>query len=382
MKIGLDYITAFGEGGVATYTKGLIKGLAEIDQENSYYLYTYLHKLLPFYKNEIIHQENFHYQAGYFCWPYKFLRKNVDAFEQQLLLRKSKKNKIDIFHLTNPMKFSQHLENFVVTIHDLCYLKEPNFVKRHSIVFFQKNIQNILNKCRGIISVSEATKKDILDNFSISSEKISVIYEGVSKIFKRQPNKSYLSKKFNLDKEYILYLGEIQPRKNLLRLFQAYSRLPAFLRKKHHLVIVGQSRNEIIMKELMNQIKKLKIRNQVKFLGYVNTDDLPYLYSSARVFVYPSLYEGFGLPVLESLTCGTPVITSNVSSLPEVLGQGGLLIDPYSVGEMKLAIEKILTENNLRDNLAKKGLEHSRHFTSQNTAQQTLNFYKKIYEKY
>lgn len=379
MKIGLDYISTFGRGGNATYTKELIKGLANIDKENNYYLYTYLHKLLPFYKNEIISQKNFHYQAGYFCWPYKFLKKNISIFSQKLLFNRSKKDKIDLFHLTNPLRFNQSLENFVVTIHDLCYLKEPNFTKKHSIIF---NLQNILSKCQAVISVSQSTKKDILNNFDFPAEKIFVIYEGVSKIFKHQPNKSYLSKKFNLNKEYILYIGEIQPRKNLVRLFQAYSRLSLSLRKRYQLVIVGKSRNKIVMEETMNQIKKLKIMNQVKFLGYVDINDLPYLYSSAKVFVFPSLYEGFGLPVLESLACGTPVITSNVSSLPEVLGQGGLLINPYRVEEIKLAIERILTETDLRDNLAKKGIEHSRHFNWQNTAKQTLNIYQKIYEKY
>jgi len=378
MKIGLDYISVFGGGGNATYTRELIKGLAKIDQENNYYLYTYLHKFLPFYKNEIIHKNNFHYKAGYFCWPYKIFQKSINYFEERLLFQMSKKNKVDLFHLTNPLRYNRYLKKFIMTIHDLCYLKEPNFVKKSSIDFYQKNFKNILKNCQSIISVSQATKKDILDNFNFPADKIFVVYEGISKIFNPKTDKDYVKNKFNLNKRYILSVGEIQPRKNLFRLLQSYGQLPFSLRENYQLVIVGQSRGEIIMKELIAQVKKLKIENQVKFLGYVDVNDLPYLYSSARVFTYPSLYEGFGLPVLESLACGTPVITSNNSSLPEVLGPGGILVDPYKIEEIKDALESILTNDYLRDNFSKEGINHSNNFSWEKTAQQTL----KIYEKY
>lgn len=380
MRIGLDYISTFGQGGNATYTRELIKGLAEIDQRNNYYLYTYLHKLLPFYKNEIVCQKNFHYRAGYFCWPYKFFRKNIGIFNQRLLFKKNKKDKLDLFHLTNPLKFNDRIKNFVVTIHDICVLKELNFAKKYSINFYQKNLKNILDKSQAIIAVSQSTKKDLLNNFNISPKKIFVVYEGVSNIFKPKPDKEYLKKKFNIDKEYILSVGQIQPRKNLSRLFQAYARLPSFLREKYQLIVVGQVRNKIVLEKLMSRIEKLKIKNQVRFLDYVEISDLPYLYSSAIVFVYLSLCEGFGLPVLESLACSRPAITSNISSLPEVLGQAGLLVNPYSVEEIKNALEKILTDKSLRATLAKAAIEHSQLFTWQKTAQGVLKVYQKIIE--
>jgi len=378
MKIGLDYISSFGIGGNSTYTRELIKGLAKIDQKNDYYLYTYLHKLLPFYKKEIVKQDNFRYQAGYLCWPYKFFKKNIENFSQQLLLRKIKKDRIDIFHLTNPLKFNSQIKNFIVTIHDLCYLKEPDFIKKSSIDFCQKHFQTILDKSRAVIAVSRATKKDILDNFKLRADKIFVIYEGISEIFKPQLDKNYLKKKFNLNKEYILFIGQLQPRKNLPRLFQAYSQLSSDLRKKYQLVIVGHSRSQAILRKLASLAAHLKIKNQVRFLGYLETKDLPYLYSGATVFIYSSLYEGFGLPVLESLACGTPVITSNISSLPEVLGQAGLLVNPYSPEEIKLALEKILTGDGLRNSLIKKGLAQSRNFNWLSTAQETLNLYQQV----
>jgi len=378
MKIGLDYISSFGSGGNATYTRELIKGLAKIDQKNDYYLYTYLHKLLSFYKKDIISQRNFHYRAGYFCWPYKFFKKNIENFSQQLLPRKIKKDRIDIFHLTNPLKFNPQIKNFIVTIHDLCYLKEPDFIKKSSMDFCQKNLQAILDKSQAVIAVSRATKKDILDNFKIRTDKTFVIYEGISEIFKPQLDKNYLKKKFNLNKEYILFIGQLQPRKNLPRLLKAYSQLALDFRKKYQLVIVGRSRNQTILRELVSLAARLKIKNQVRFLGYLETKDLPYLYSGATVFIYSSLYEGFGLPILESLACGTPVIASNVSSLPEVLGQAGLLVDPYNSEEIKLALEKILTEDGLRDSLIKKGLAQSRNFNWLSTAQETLNLYQQV----
>jgi len=380
MKIGLDYISAFGQGGNATYTRELIKGLAEIDQRNSYYLYTYLHKLLPFYKNEIVDQENFHYRTGYFCWPYEFFLKNINIFNQRLLFKKSKRDKLDLFHLTNPLKFNNRINNFVVTIHDICGLKEPGFAKEYSINFYQKNLKNILDKSQAIIAVSQSTKKDLLDSFNVSPKKIFVVYEGVSNIFKPKPNKEYLKKKFNIDKEYILSVGQIQPRKNLSRLFQAYAHLPFSLREKHQLVVVGRARDKIFLEKLISQIGKLKIRNQVIFLDRVEISDLPYLYSSAIVFVYVSLCEGFGLPILESLACGRPVITSNISSLPEVVGPTGLLVNPYSITEIKNALGKILTDKNLRATLSKKAIKHSQLFTWKKTAQGVLDVYQKIIE--
>ena len=258
---------------------------------------------------------------------------------------------------------------------------EPDFVKQSSIYFYQKNLEDILERSDAIIAVSQSTKANLLDNFKLSTDKVFVIYEGVSKIFKPNINKNYLSEKFGLTKKYILFVGQLQPRKNLIRLFKAYARLGHELRNKYQMVVVGQPRNEAILKKLNKLVDKLKIKDKVTFLGYVKTKELPYLYGSAAVFAYPSLYEGFGLPVLESLACGVPVITSNISSLPEVLGQGGLLVNPYSVEEIKSALEKILTDNNLRNDLIKQGIKQSQDFNWLNTAQQTFSLYEKIYQK-
>jgi len=377
MKIGLDYISSFGVGGNATYTRGLISGLAKIDQKNNYYLYTYLHKLLPFYKNEIIHQKNFHYQAGYFCWPYKLFQKKFRIFEQQLLFRRSKKDEIDIFHLTNSSRFNHCMEKFVVTIHDIAPFHSKRFAKKNSVSFYNKYFKQIINKARCVIVDAEFTKRDILSKFHIKAEKIRVVPLAVDNNFKPTYNLDVL-KKYRLVKKYILSVGELQPRKNLSALLRVYSLLSRKIKNEYDLVLVGMPRDQFFLDKLKKIIIKQKIEKNVKILGYLNTKELSVLYSHAYVFVYLSLLEGFGLPPLESLMCGRPVLVADNSTLPEIVGLAGSKVDPKNTEQMVLKLKQLLENQFMIDDLVKNIPNQVNKFSWQKTAEQTLQIYREF----
>ncbi len=182
--------------------------------------------------------------------------------------------------------------------------------------------------------------------------------------------------KLGIQRPYILYVGSIEPRKNLLRLLQAYARLRE-VAPQWRLVIVG-ARNIWLSSPLILEIDKMSLKPWVQFTGFIPESDLPALYNGADLFAFPSLYEGFGLPVLEAMRCGTPVVTSNLSSLPEVAGDAAILVDPYDVEAIASAMQRALTDPALAQDLQRRGLEWSEGFTWERTARQTLALYQKV----
>jgi len=234
-----------------------------------------------------------------------------------------------------------------------------------------------------VISVSQSSKRDIVRYLNIPPDKIEVIYNAVSNIFKPMNGlnlKDQLRTKFGVSGDYLLYVGNLMPHKNLKRLIYAFYRLRRKLKKDYNLVIVGEGIPHY--RELRVLANDLGLKDNVIFLGFIAKKWLPILYNEAKVFVFPSQYEGFGLPPLEAMACGTPVITSNTSSLPEVVSDAGLLIDPYNVEELIEAMERCLTDDNLRAELIEKGLQRVKLFSWERTAQRTLEIYQTILERY
>jgi len=376
MKIGIDYISALSSGGNATYTKGLIKGLSLIDKDNIYYLYSYLHKKL-FHKDQLIEQDNFRYRfailpyltdSEYFLPILKSIRKVVFSLSYRL-------NNLDLFHITNPANYYPSLDNFVITIHDLAPFYREDFVKKNIVLFYKEHFKEIIGKAKTIIAVSNFTKGDILKRFNLPEDKIRVIYEGADNIFRPIQSPKVL-KQYGLNKKYILSVGQLQPRKNLPILLKAYSLLPKRLKDIYDLVLVGQSRDQASLNKLKKIITEEKIENKVKILGYVDINDLPILYSQAYIFVYLSLLEGFGLPVLESLKCGRPALIADNSSLPEVAGPAGFLTNPRDIEEITSKLEELLRKPDLIEDLTKFIPEQVKKFSWQKTAQQTLKVYR------
>jgi len=248
----------------------------------------------------------------------------------------------------------------VVTVHDIIPKLFPKAQTFRRNLYFKFIFPHVLAQADRIISVSQSTKKDLVKHYGIDESTINVTYLGSDLTY----TKATVPKKYNLPKDYILFVGTVEPRKNLRRVIEAYKKL----NPKESLVIVGAKGWE---KEDIYQNSSKKII----FTGYVDSEDLPKIYSNAKVFIYPSLYEGFGIPVLEAMNCRVPVITSHVSSLPEVAGDAAIYVDPYSINDMKDAMAALLKSKKLRDEFIKKGIQQSKKFSWKKTARQTEQVY-------
>ncbi len=281
----------------------------------------------------------------------------------------------DVIHLPNQnfARFALRNKNpFIVTVHDLISIffdfdKETTTEK----ILLKLDIRGIKRASR-IIAVSQHTKNDLIKYLKIADDRISVVYNGVDRsIFKPYNIKA-------LDKPYILYVGSERPRKNLDRLIEAF----AILRKEFpelKLVKVGTSgRSEQYRYDTMKKLDSLGITQNVIFIDHIPELDLAYYYSSAVLLAYPSLYEGFGLPPLEAMACGCPVVTSNNSSLPEIMGKAGIMVDPYDTDSLTQAMRKVLTSSKLRDGMIGKGLEQAKKFSWERAAMETMEVYKNV----
>ncbi|PJW16463.1 glycosyltransferase family 1 protein [Geobacillus sp. WSUCF-018B] len=272
----------------------------------------------------------------------------------------------------------------IVTIHDLIPLRLPEIFRNTGIYnFYDTYMRECAEHIDHIITVSNSTKQDIMELYGIEEEKISVIYlAGHSKCFNREDvgeAQQKVFEKYRINKGYILSLCTLEPRKNLTRLLKAYEIIRTKLKEEFHLVFVGGfgMRSE----ELIREIEKSPFKDNIIMTGYVPDEDLGVLYSNAEVFVYPSLYEGFGLPVLEAMGYGVPVVTSNVSSLPEVGGDAALYCNPYDVESIAYTIEKVLLSPTLQRQLREKSLERSKLFSWEKTALQTRDVFLKCLNK-
>jgi glycosyltransferase involved in cell wall biosynthesis len=297
-------------------------------------------------------------------------------WEQIILPIKAKKNNIDILHCPAhvlPLFYSQKT---VLTIHDLAFKLFPKAFKWQNRFYLNFIVPLSIKKADRIIAVSKNTKKDIIEEYNIDSNKIKVIYNGVNEKYREIRDEIIINKvkeKYKLPKKFILYLGTLEPRKNIKRLIKAFNKV-----KKSDTKLVIAGGKGWLYDDIFELVKTLNLENEIIFTGYVDEEDIVPLYNAATVFVYPSLYEGFGLPPLEAMACGTPVITSNVSSLPEVVGEAAITIDPYNIEDISSAIRKVLNSEKLKENLSKKGIQQSKKFSWKKTTEETLNLYREI----
>jgi len=364
MKIAIDAraLVSKRPAGKEKFTINVLEELFKLDKSNNYILYLNqdFKGSLPanFFKRII--------KAPGIFWHFFVI---ID-----LILRKP-----DLFFA--PISYIIPALNFfsknIIVIYDLCVFLPPQTRPSFKTKVIEKIfLRSAIRNTKKVVTISESTKKDIIKYFPIASEKISVIYPAVADNFRFIDDKQkckFALDKFNLPKKFILFVGTLEPRKNLVRLISAYHKLP----NTCPLVIVGKRGWRY--QEIFDKAEELRLKDKIIFLDYVPTEDLPYLYNSAACFVYPSLYEGFGLPVLEAMACGAPVITSNVSSLPEAAGEAAILVDPYNVDEIAMALNKILTNENLRQDLREKGLKQAQKFFWRKTAQEILKIF--LYRK-
>ena len=268
----------------------------------------------------------------------------------------------------------------VVTMLDLIFIRYPNYFKAWDRNYYRISFEKSAQLADHIISISEATKADLINYFGIKEEKISVIYPGFDAVFSKlqQQKLDEIKIKFKLPRDYILYVGNIEPRKNILKLAQAFNSLQesSYIDKDVHLLIVGQM--GWYYKEIIDGIDSLSSRDKIKLVGPVYGEDLAGFYQLASIMAYPSMFEGFGYPVLEAMRLGTPVLTSNISSMPEVGGNAAHYVDPESLDEIKDGLCKLLNDKTYREKLAVKGTRHAAGFNTMRMTQETLEVYRKL----
>lgn len=379
MKIGFDYVNTVGVGGLSTYSRNLIDNLAIIDQENSYYLCHYWHDFLPGRKRQIFTNYHFKLVPTYFSpLGINIPEKIVNLINRAFIRMTNTMRRLDVFHFTNPLNYVLGINNGVVTIHDLALLHNEDWAKKKNLRNFTENIGKIIAEAKMVIAVSEFTKNDIMNSFVVDEKKIRVIYEAATAEFYPDRDRECLMNIYGLG-NYILYAGQLQPRKNIFRLLEAYSRLQANLTDIYQLVLVGKPQSQIFLSDVHDAISRFGITGKVKILGYVENDILRKVYSCAKFFVYPSLFEGFGLPILEAYNCGTPVVTSRSSALPEVAGEkAAILIDPMNISELKSAMEKLLTNDDFYQMLKNNTLDEAKKFNWRKTAKETKAVYNEV----
>lgn len=372
MRIGID-ARMLHKAGIRRYTTELIYNLSEIDPDNQYCLYLppqgEIHDIAPL---------NANFEPVYLNAPLFSLK------EQFLFVSHIKKSKLDLLHTT--FDFGAPLwpvKNVVVTVHDVFFGPGTFFRNYKTKMMYQILTRYSVKKSTAIIVVSEFIKKKLLHYIPLNDKKIkniTVIPNGIGSEFKSsapQEELQYIRKKYGFNRKYLLCVGSFASRiKNLPRILEAYSRLPESILANFQLIIAGEFFSRV--PEASAVIKKLEAHNSVLCLGYVPDEDLPALYRHAEVFVFPSLHEGFGIPIVEAMASGTPVITSNTSAMPEIAGNAAIFVDPYNVKEISERMAEILMNENLRDMLTERGFAQAQKYSWHKTAQKTLEVYQSV----
>jgi glycosyltransferase involved in cell wall biosynthesis len=366
LRIGID-VHSIGSrsGGNETYYHELVKALAEAPRDHHFVLYYTNESAL----NWIKPSANFSTVR---------LRPANRALRIPFTFAwRAQQDHLDVFHAQYIVPPFLRCRT-VTTIADIAYERFPDFFPAHQRAAFKMLIPWSARRADHIITVSDHSKRDLVSSYSVPQEKVSVTYEGAAAGFiplERSLAKQRLAAKYKLHENFILYVGRLQARKNLGQLVAAY----AALRRsgcRHKLVLVGKA--DSLFGPVLAQVRAEGLDREVVLTGYVPDEDLPSFYSAADLFVYPSFYEGFGLPVVEAMACGVPVVTSKGSSLEELAGESALLVDPMDVKSIESAMGRVLSDAGLAERMVEDGLRRSRQFSFKNTASQTIDVYEHL----
>ncbi len=288
--------------------------------------------------------------------------------------------KADLYHFMGYIVPDSIKGKVILTVYDLVVELFPETMEEKNRELLRKEMRRSIKRADHIITISNSAKSELVNVLGISEEKIDIISPGVDyDIFNTRVNaetKSRVKHKYSLPDEYILYLGTLEPRKNISTLIKAFIKLKKEKKITEKLVIAGKKGWNY--ENIYKIIYKNNFENEIIFTGYVDENEKPAIYQMSKLFVFPSLYEGFGIPVLESMASGVPVIVSNTSSLPEVVEDAGILVDPQKVEDIEISIYKVLTNEKLRTELIEKGLEQSKKFTWETSASKLYKIYDKV----
>jgi glycosyltransferase involved in cell wall biosynthesis len=367
MRVAID-ARKLHDFGIGTYIRNLLRHLARIDHDTEFVL------LCTEADLGVAAQLGPNFRSVLEPAPNYSVREQIHV---PWVLRRERP---DLFHAPHYVLPAAIHCNSVVTIHDCIHLMFPQYLpNRMAYAYARAQMWTAAHRSDCILTVSDASKRDILHLFNIPPEKIVVVYNAIDAHFSVTPPPdavARLRERYQLDHRFLLYVGNIKPHKNLVRLIEAFSELRTGDLEDLKLLIIGDEISKLPALRLA--VHRHKLHKHVRFLGYVPDDQLAVLYRLAAVFVFPSLYEGFGLPPLEAMASGTPVVVSNVSSLPEVVGDAAVLVDPHDIDSIVDGLRCVLTNPARAEDMRRKGLERSREFSWERSVARTLEVYKRI----
>ncbi len=351
--------------GIARYSYNLIENIAEIDTENEYILlsgYTELQVFSSRYKK------------------FKFINCNTPLYsiqEQLIIPPILKREKADLYHSPTFSAPIYQPCKVIMTVHDMIHLISGKSIHK---LYYKHIVKRAMMKAAAVITVSEHSKSDIIKWIGIPEKKIHVTYNGIEERFKPSLDKTSpdeIKKGYGIPDRYILFVGNQKPHKNSIGTLKAFKMAVEKERLPHYLILVGIKKD--IIEDKNNGIGD-EFNNRIICIDNLTDDDLIKLYQSADLFLLPSLYEGFGLPMLEAMACGVPVITSNRTSIPEVVGNAAVMVNPENIDEIANAVCRVLQDENLKMDLVKKGLERAKVFSWKKMAEETVRLYERAYE--
>jgi glycosyltransferase involved in cell wall biosynthesis len=363
MKIGIDYHAAFGmPRGNQTYITNLIPWLVTIDDKCEYILYA-----LRVFDGIISQSPNVQLRKVLSSNPVRRLGIELPLYVCA--------DKTDILHTIYINPVWKRCRS-VVTIHDILFEHYPELFTKTFVLRSKAFIRTSVKRADRIITISDYSRGDICSTYDIDPNMVVVTPLGVDETFRpitSQETLKRICQKYGIKDPYILFVGRLEPRKNLPALLEAFCQLQRCGYDDIMLVLSGPK--DFGYKFIFKEVNRLRLEKRVLFSGPISQEDLPVIMGGSKVFVYPALYEGFGLPVLEAMACGVPVVTSNTSSLPELVGNAGLLIDPFDVESLASGIRRLLSDSALYKELSQRGIERARTFRWKQCAEKTYKVY-------
>jgi glycosyltransferase involved in cell wall biosynthesis len=370
LRIGIDATALpLQRTGVATYVFGLLGGLAVVDRTNTYVVFAKPGHIAQFG----ITQPNFT------LVPVDLSARGLRlAWEQVGLPREVRRRELDLLHSPHYTMPLRHPARAVVTFCDMTFVLHPELHQAMKRLYFPAMMRWSARNADRLITISESTRDDLVRLWRLDPRRVTAVQLAADAVYEPvgAGRIAAACRRYGVQpSSYILYVGVLEPRKNVDRLVAAFGRAAERLQGLD-LVIAGK--RGWMYDQIFAQVEALGLRDRVRFPGYVAKEDLPALYGGARLFAYPSRYEGFGLPVLEAMRCETPVVTTNVSSMPEVAGDAALLVDPDDVAGLADALVRLVNDPTLARDLARRGRERAARFSWERCARETLDVYEQV----